>query len=250
MDMTTLSLLRMPLMEKSLENETISLIYLIIGLPSTYFVAFIAFYVLFGSVTVWGQLLQNYDYRNLFKDSHNSTKYFFKLPRWNWNHIRHVLFQGPMYTIRFPLCVILSLRDVYTSRRATEEDVIRFVCETSLCIMVKRIRNFDNHPNPDIGNTESSRNFPKNKFELNYEGCQVVKLTKYGKFEISSMRMIFSVEPFQVEKFEFNGKLVENSEEMYSIVTIFLFAGTHPKIHFNGERSVENILQTGISTSS
>jgi hypothetical protein len=150
-------------------------------------------------------------------------KYLFSVPRWDLDHLRHLLLQTPTYFLSFIPRAALSLRDLMHVRTPSQPDCIRFILDTSLAILLRTT--------DDIS------------FELHYRDSKMRKLDDIRQFK--DLRVVFTLEKINI--FELNGEAIVDLEEMLGILAVFLSCGTHTKSQVMGERSVRELRDLGIT---
>lgn len=141
-------------------------------------------------------------------------KYLFSMPRWDIDHLRHLMLQTPTYFLSFVPRAAASLWDLVHMQVPDQGHCIRFILNTSLALLVRT---------PDDVT-----------FELSYRDSKMRKLDDERRFK--DLLVIFTLD--EIERFELNGEAVTDPEDMLGILAIFLSCGTHTKSHIMGERSV------------
>lgn len=149
-------------------------------------------------------------------------KSLYSAPRWDLDHLRHLMLQTPTYFLSFLPRAAASLWDLRNMREPTQRDCIRYILDTSLAILV--------------------RTSDEVTFELSYRGSRMRKLDDVRQFR--DLRVVFTLE--EIKTFELNGEAVTDPEDMLGVLLIFLSCGTHTKSHVMGERSVREIRDKGI----
>ena len=151
-----------------------------------------------------------------------SGKYLFSTPRWDMDHLRHLMLQTPTYFLTFVPRAAKSMWDLMHMQVPSQQHCIRYILNTSLALLVRT--------SDDV------------TFELSYRGSKMRKLDDTRRFK--DLRVIFTLE--EIQTFELNGEAIVDPEDMLGILLIFLSCGTHTKSHIMGERSVREIRDKGI----